>query len=144
MAECELSTRAPDCGRESAGLGQHIYPYTYLQAPHHRAWNHSELNWPPSGRLHDSIWTQHRVSWVRSAASPVSSMATAPRPRAFAAPDGHPQQRAWSWPEPVMWLRLRPLPPLVGLRKLHSQPAADRDSRARDCLLYTSDAADDM
>ena len=97
---------------ESAGRGEHIYPYTYLQAPDHRAWNRSALGWPAESR--DEIWRLHRVSWA-SGPSAASAAAAATRPPQFGAPEGHPQQARWARPERLAWLRLRPLPPLAGL-----------------------------
>ena len=48
---------------ESAGVGEHIYPYTYLQAPNNKAWNGSVLNWPHPEAPRESLWMLHRVGW---------------------------------------------------------------------------------
>ena len=130
---------------QSAILGRHLYPYTYLQSdPRHVAWNRTGggLEWPAPGqdRAPKAVARLHRVQWrmprEREQGDPACSGSwRRPRwlgdaPAAFrrtwceaaprcTAPAAQAPSKRPSPPrhkaEPLLWGRLHALDPLAGL-----------------------------
>jgi len=107
---------------QSAILGRHLYPYTYLQSdPRHVAWNRTGggLEWPAPGqdRAPKAVARLHRVQWrmprEREQGDPACSGSWR-RPRWLGdAPAAF--RRTWHKAEPLLWGRLHALDPLAGL-----------------------------
>ena len=108
----------------SAVRAEHIYPYTYLQAPRTSLWR--DINWPDPAATVANLSASHVIQWRQTFGHfrPVQHMP----------PDG-PQRKQWERERQVLeWQQLVPLPPLAALHNtlpagLNSNGALDAAAR---------------
>ena len=92
----------------SAMRGEHIYPYTYLQAPHTGLWK--DINWPSPSLTVANLSSMHVIRWKQ--------LRGHLRPPTHMPPRGHPQEAEWRHGLQIIeWQHLTPLPALAALHR---------------------------